>query len=173
MKLVLKILATILLIIVLGGLILPNDFKVERSIVIKATNHNIHQYVNDLKRWPRWSPWLKQDPSIKIVLGDITEGVGASQQWTAKGGGGHLMITQSSAESGIDYNFYFEGDDTAYPASIHYSEGKMPITVTWSMHGQIDHLILGPYIAMLMNPMVGKSFSEGLNRLKSVIESDG
>jgi len=172
MKLTLKILASILVVVILGGLILPNNFEIKRSVSIEASNSHIHQFVNNLKKWPQWTPWKESDPSVNVTLGEITQGLGASQSWTANGGGGSLTFTSSSSESGIDYDFFFEGDETRYPASISYSEGQPPITVTWKMSGKVDTLIIGPYVAMMMDPMVGDMFQKGLDKLKKIVEND-
>ena len=39
---------------------------------------------------------------------ETTTGIGASQNWTDKHGGGSLRFTSSSPEKGIEYDLYFD-----------------------------------------------------------------
>jgi len=80
--------------VIIVGLFLPSNYMVTRTVEISATPDQIHEYVGDLKRWPEWSPWKKADPTIEFTLGALTEGVGTSQSWTDKSGGGSLTVTQ-------------------------------------------------------------------------------
>ncbi len=172
MKKLVIVMTSIIVLFVLGGLILPSDFEVKRSVSINANTPTIHQFVNELNKWTLWAPWLDIDPSIKTTLGAITRGKGASQSWSGSGGGGSLEFTSSSIETGIEYDLYFEGDPTRYFSSISYAETDQPIEVTWLMKGKIETVIIGPYVAMMMDTLVGDMFQDGLNKLKIVVETD-
>ena len=99
----LKIFGVILIIFVVVGFILPNQIEIKREIEIDASTSVIHKYVNNLDNWPKWSPWLELDPSIQTIIDDIHEGVGASQSWLGKSGGGKLTFTESSIDKGVVY----------------------------------------------------------------------
>jgi len=170
MNTVLKGFAIICVIVVVVGLIIPNDVDVRRSIEISATVEEIHQYTNDLEQWPKWSPWITADPSIKTTLGDIHSGIGASQSWIGASGSGQLRLTGSSLDSGIIYDMTFEGDPTVYQAGISYLSKGDSVTVTWYMTGQMKPIIVGNYFSLLMDTFVGDSFQQGLEMLKEVVE---
>ena len=40
-----------------AGFVLPAEWRVERSQVIKADRALIHSYVADLHTWPAWTAW--------------------------------------------------------------------------------------------------------------------
>jgi len=170
MNTVLKGFAIICVIVVVVGLIIPNDVDVRRSIEISGTVEEIHQYTNDLEQWPNWSPWITADPSIKTTLGDIHSGIGASQSWIGASGSGQLRLTSSSLDSGIQYDMTFEGDPTVYQAGISYQSKGGSVTVTWYMTGQMKPIIVGNYFSLLMDTFVGDSFEQGLEMLKQVVE---
>ncbi len=170
MKTFLKLFAIITTIVLLLGLLLPNDVDVQRSVEINASTIAIHPYINNLENWSHWSPWLAQDPSIKTTIGEITSDVGASQSWQGVSGSGSLTITSSSIQNGVVYDMRFEGDPTLYRAGFEYTEKGDKTTVTWFMRGEMKPIIIGNYFALLMDTFVGDSFQQGLDKLKTLAE---
>ena len=167
----LKVFGVILTIFVVVGLILPNQVEIKREIEINASTDIIHEYVNNLDNWPKWSPWLELDPSIQTTIGDVHQGVGASQSWLGKSGGGNLTFTESSVEKGVLYDMSFDGDPTVYQAGLSYQEKGSKILVRWTMTGEMKPIIIGNYFALLMDSLVGDSFVTGLEKLKEISEN--
>ncbi len=73
---ILKILFIVIVVLVAAvigvGMTLDSKIEVERSITIKAKAIDIFPYVNDLEKWPEWSPWEEDDPTIVTTRGDRT-----------------------------------------------------------------------------------------------------
>ncbi len=172
MQTFLKIFGVILAIFVVVGLILPNQVEIKRDIEINASTEVIHEYVSNLENWPKWSPWLELDPTIQTNIGDIHQGVGASQSWQGKSGGGNLTFTQSSIEKGVVYKINFEGDPTLYRAGLSYQTKGNKTLVSWTMTGEVKPIIIGNYFALLMDSLVGDSFVSGLEKLKTISENN-
>ncbi len=167
-KTVLWTVGIVLGLIIIVGLFLPGNYQVTRTVEIAAGPEQIHKYVGDLKRWPEWSPWKKADPTIEITLGTITEGVGASQSWTDKTGGGSLTITQSDSQAGIAYDLFF--DEYPCQAQMSYEADGPKTRVVWEMSGEAGMPVVGGYFALMMDGMVGPMFEEGLSMLKQAVE---
>jgi len=172
MKTFLRFFGVFLLSVVVVGLIIPNNIDVRRSVEIDAPVQVVHQYVSDLEQWSNWSPWLALDPSIKITFGDIRKGVGASQSWQGASGNGQMMITESSLEKGIVYQVSFEGDSTRYQAGLSYQQKGSKTLVTWYMTGAMEPIIIGNYFSLLMDSLIGESFTMGLSQLKTLAENE-
>ncbi len=166
----LKSFATIIGLFAVVGLILPNQIDIKRQIVIDAPIETVHQQVNNLENWPKWSPWTKLDPSIKTTLGDIHSGAGASQSWVGSSGSGHLTFIESSLSGGVVYKMTFDGDSTVYKAGFSYQQQGENTQVTWFMTGKMEPIIIGNYFALLMDSLIGDSFVQGLELLKTVSE---
>ena len=75
------IIVVLVVVFILIGFVLPKNYNVERSVVIRA--------------WDRWTPWQEADPTIVTTFGETTAGVGAS---------GELTFTQCSPETGVVYD---------------------------------------------------------------------
>lgn len=169
MKLV-KMLAVLAILFIIGGFILPKDYSVSRTVLIGGEKSLIHEYVGDLDKWPEWSPWEKADSSIVVYPGDSSSGMGASQSWKGESGSGRLEFTDTSEDDGIKYDLFFD-DQGEGTASIRYRGLGDMTEVVWTMTGRIEQpVILAPYIAMSMDLIVGHLLKQGLDDLKKVVE---
>lgn len=163
-------LGSLFLITLVMGFVLSNEYEVERSIEINAPVETVHQYVNDLSKWPLWTPWQKADPNAKIKMGDKISGEGASQTWEGKDGKGVLTITRSSSDYGIDYDMGFDGAATQTKNHIVYQIKDGKTRVNWIMKGKMPIPVIGAYVALVMDKIAGPMFDSGLHNLKTVVE---
>ncbi len=162
---------SVLIVFVVGGMVLPTKYSLSRTIEIQAKPEAIHAYVGDLKKWDVWAPWKEEDPEIVTTYGEITSGVGANQSWMDREGGGSLILTMSSPEKGIAYDLFFDqGKYQCKSAMLYKSLAENMTKVTWSMQGDMNMPILGGYLAMTMDSMIGTMFERGLSKLKSQVE---
>ena len=77
----------------------PDDFQVQRSIVVKAAPEKILPLITDFRRWSEWSPYEKLDPAMKRVHAGAPSGVGAVYEWegSGKAGAGRMEIKEVQA----------------------------------------------------------------------------
>ncbi|NOZ51927.1 MAG: SRPBCC family protein [Gammaproteobacteria bacterium] len=172
------------------GALLPTRFEVERSIEIQAASATIHEYVGDLKKWEQWALWRKEEPFLEVTFGEITTGVGASQSWQGDSGEGSLSIIMSSPHHGIVYDLYTDGGryktecvilyedvyatgHTGEPSNINntLNNNRKTTKVTWRMKGDMHSPIIGGYLGLTMDAVVGALFEQGLMELKKVVEA--
>ncbi|MFH0944905.1 MAG: SRPBCC family protein [Planctomycetota bacterium] len=161
------VLVVVVLFLVVGFL-LPGEFTVEQSRVVKADAEKIHALVGDLRHWEEWMPWYEMDPTIVTTFGEKTTGVGAKQTWTGKDGDGEILITRSDPTSGIEYDMVMIEGGRRMPSQggVRYAQEGDGIKVTWSMSGEIDTPVIGGYLALAMDRfLIGPSFQEGLEKL--------
>ncbi|MCM2679478.1 SRPBCC family protein [Echinimonas agarilytica] len=172
MKIILKSVLVLWVIVLIVGFMLPKEYEVSRSIIINADVASVHAYSEDLELWQQWQPWQDADPTVKIELGPITRGVGASQAWRGEGGDGELLFTQVQPNKGIDYDVWFNGkQDQAKGFLTYRAISNEETEVTWTMTGAVQTPIFGGYLALMMDNMVGPSFQLGLFKLRSLIET--
>ena len=175
LKIIKSLIALLIIIIVLFiviGIFLPKDYTVSRSVVIDASPQQIHPYLNNLNNWPKWSPWAENDPTLKVTVGDISSGIGASQSWIGKDGDGSLVITESSIREGIDYDLEFNKGQFRCKGIFEYIPEGQGTDVIWEMRGKVDTPVLGGYFAAKMDTWVGAEFEKGLQNLKEVVEEN-
>ena len=87
------IVAAILMVAVAVILILaatkPNEFRVQRSVTIKAPADKIYPMIVDLHGWAAWSPYEKKDPNMKRTFSGAQSGKGAIYEWNGDKNVGH------------------------------------------------------------------------------------
>ena len=173
LKKVLIGLAAVVAIFLIVAATRPADFRVERSRTIAAPAAALFDQVNDHKKFQKWNPWDKMDPSSKTTYSGADSGVGAVASWVGEMvGEGSATITESKpgelvrqrmdwkkpmeGVSTVDFTFKAEGDKT---------------TVTWAMYGKNN--FMGKVMSMFMDceKMCGPEFEKGLADLEKVVAS--
>ena len=177
-KIILIVLAVVIAIAVLVVLLLashkPDEFRVERSIVIAAPPEAIFPRVDSLRAWTDWSPWEQRDPAMKRDYSGPASGVGAVYGWDGNKdvGSGRMEIVESVPSSRIriklDFIRPFEGHNIAEFVFEPQAGGTR---VVWSMHGPAPLLSKVMQVFMDMDAMIGRDFEAGLATLKSRAEA--
>ncbi len=170
---ILRVVFWFLILLFIAGVFLPQHYMVTRSVTINGSGAQIHQLTNDLAQWPKWSPWLELEPSVSVNLGDKTQGVGASQSWTDSSGGGRLLFIQSDPGQAISYNIWFGDAQNPAISSMTYTTLNATQTkVHWSIEGDMQMPVIGFYMALIMDKLVGPAFELGLENIKREVEKD-
>jgi hypothetical protein len=152
-----------------AGFVLPAEWRVERSQVIKADRALIHSYVADLHTWPAWTAWTaERDPSTTWTYSGEPVGKGAAYSWEGDEiGNGHLMITAAALSEGIDFELSFDGDSNLSYGSIQYTDAPDGVRVTWSLWGTMSGSP-GRWAGLLMDRLAGRDLEAGLEGLDKV-----
>ena len=151
----------------------PDNFRVERSVTIKAPPEKIYPYFDDFTRWAVWSPWERLDPAMKRTFSGPPTGAGAVYAWqgNSKVGEGRMEILESSPSSKLliklDFIKPFEGHNTAEYTLVPSGDTTQ---VTWAMYGPAPFVskLMGVFVSM--DSMIGKDFEAGLANLKAAAE---
>jgi effector-binding domain-containing protein len=170
-----KILITLVGILVVGcvvGLLLPRHVKVERSVVIGRPPSLIFATLNSFQLFPRWSPWQDLDPNMHQTTEGPRDGVGAKLVWSGndKVGNGTQTITAVVPGRSVDSDLDFGQMGTAKSVMTLAPQGAST-KVTWSVVVDMGANPVGHYFGFMMDGMLGKDFSNGLNKLKPLMES--
>lgn len=173
MKKFLGFILAVLIILGVIGYFLPTSYSVHKTKMISSNSAHIHKYVGDLNKWQDWTAWKGNDPDIEIFIGEKTTGIGASQNWTDKHGGGSLTFTSWSPEKGIEYDLVFDGGKFKSKSAIQYDTSSTTRTrVDWTLNGDMEMPIIGGYMALFFKYFIGDMFQQGLDELKIIVEKD-
>lgn len=171
LKILLIIIAVIGAIVVIGGLLLPKEYAVERSIVIKAPDSVVYNNVADFEEFYKWNPWSKMDPKAKVNYNGTPATVGHSYEWNGEeSGNGTMTITNLEANKMVDIDLHFikpmeSKADTKFTLTPETDGTK----ITWHMTGVCDGII-SKWFGVMMDGMIGKDFESGLANLKNKVE---
>ena len=169
LKIILGGLAAIIVVVLVVGLFLSKDYRVERSMSMAVKPVVVFNEVNSFQKWSPWSPWLAMDPTIKNTFSGPESGVGNKVAWTSeKSGSGSQTITLSESPSRIETALDFGEMGTATADWTFAPQGD-GVLVTWGLTGTADGL-LGGYFASMMDGWVGTTYEDGLLRLRDYVQ---
>jgi len=156
------------------GMMLPPDWYVSRSTVIDAPPAAAYPLVRDLKQWPRWSPWQKKDPAMKVEYGARSAGDGAESRWeSATLGTGTMKILDTSRDRLVHYETRIRSGrwDCLMEGRIRFQkrqDGKT--SVEWVAVGREEKLLPKLIAQVGFDRMMGPDFEAGLASLKAAAE---
>lgn len=159
-----------LLLVVAVGFLLPSHYTIERVLVVEAAPAQIHELVGDLEQWPRWTPWLRDDPSLVVTQGDLSTGKDAQLAWENKTGGGDLIFTRSQADWGVAFDLTLGKRKRLSACSIRYRVIQQGTEITWQLQGDAGMDILSRYFNLMLDPLMGPMLEDGLDQIKVLAE---
>ncbi len=166
-------LAALVLIFLIVVATRPAEYRVARSITIKAPAAKVFAQVNDLHLWKAWSPWAKLDPNMKETHAGPPAGVGATYHWVGnkKVGEGRMTITQSNPPQLVAIKLEFIKPFAATSVSEFKFEAENQETnVMWKMTGHNGFIAKAFCMFMNMDKMIGGDFEKGLAAMKAAAE---
>lgn len=167
LKLILGSLVVVILILLVGGVVLPKEYRVERSIMVEASPGAVFYQVDNPGRWEEWFPWFALD-SERNRSGPYS-GVGAKVTWIGEDSPAiSRTITFSERESRIETKLDLgEMGEPNGDWSIESTDSGA--RVVWGING-VAPGVLGGYFARAMDSRFGPDMEEGLARLKVISE---
>jgi hypothetical protein len=151
-----------------------SDFRVTRSLAMKAPPSTVFQQINDFHAWEAWSPWAKLDPAAKTTFDGPTSGEGASFAWSGndKVGEGRQTILKSQPDELVQIKLDFERPfkDTCTSEFTVKPDADQTL-VTWSMYGKRG--FVGKCMGLIIDcdKIIGPDFEKGLASMKAIVES--
>ncbi len=172
-KISLGVLAGVIVLLLLGSLLIPSRWQVERSIDIGVAPGVVFPYINNLSKWPEWTSWYRREPKPLTHYSGPEEGAGARSAWQDASGQGEMGITVSVPDWGITYDLSFgHGEYTARGEIMLAPLDQGNATrVTWRTRGDSGMNPLAKYFQRAMNPRIDADLQQSLEQLKRLLEA--
>lgn len=165
-----KIIGTVTLFLLVLVLLIasnkPDQFRVERSLVVNAPADSIRGYITDFHQWILWSPYEAKEPTMPRTYEGPSSGTGSVYSWKGEQvGSGRMEILDVRPEKimiKLDFSAPFEAHNTAEFLLEPQQNGTK---VSWVMYGPNNFMskVMGVFFSMDL--MVGKDFEKGLQNL--------
>lgn len=172
-----KILLALLVLFAVLALVValqPAEFRTTRAVHINAAPAAILPEIEDLRRFARWNPFGKPDPTMRQVFSGADRGPGATMAWAgnAQVGEGRMTITEVRPDQlvAIRLDFVKPFPSTCMAEFTCQAEGQ-GTRVTWSMAGRRTFVPKAIGLFLDMDKMIGDRFTSGLTELKSIVET--
>ncbi len=163
------------LVLILAGVALglPAHVTVSRSVVINAPEHVIYPYLNDLRRFPKWSPWAARDPNMKETFSGPPEGKGAKIEWASEEpsvGTGSMEIVETDPSRSMKIAANYNGLEGV--SSYELTPSGAGSKVTWSFGYDTGSSPLKRWKALMIDGFIGAEYGVGLDKLRHWVEAD-
>ncbi|MBI1933650.1 MAG: SRPBCC family protein [Ignavibacteriales bacterium] len=172
LKILLKVIIVIIVLFLVVALFLPSEYKVERSIEINQPVEVVYNYVADFNNFYKWNPWTPFEPGHKVVVTGDSAAVGQKYFWEGKTiGSGEMVFTELKPYSLIkaDIEFLTPQHGTGKVDFVFVPNGNST-KFSWSISGDADYLV-GRYMGLMMDMILGKNFEDGAKTLKEKCEA--
>jgi len=161
----------LILVFLVVAMILPGEYKVERSTVVNTEPEVVYSMVADLNMWLKWSPWVEMDPNTEYTF--TGEAGKVNSTWSWKGevvGEGSLthveLVPHKSISSTLEFTAPQEMTSKEQWTFEKAGEGTK---VTWVDEGELGYPV-GRYFGLFLDGMLGADFEKGLAKLKTISE---
>jgi len=161
------------LILAAAALGLPAHVTVARSVVINAPEYAIYPYLNNLRRFPDWSPWVARDPNMKLTYSGPPEGKGAKLEWVSEKpsiGEGSMVIVETEQSRNVSLAANYNGLEgiSTYDLAPSGAGSK----VTWTFGYETGSSPMKRWKGLMLDGFIGAEYHAGLEKLKAKIEGD-
>jgi len=163
--------ATLAVLFLVIGFLLPSKFNVSRSTQINAPAEKVYALLAAPREWPRWTVWNRRDPGMKVTYSGAESGKGAKWAWESQSEGvGNMEFTAAEPGKRIEYVLVFPEFGMRSTGALTLLPSGSGTQVTWATVGDVGANPINHYFAALMDRMVGPDFEGGLANLKALAE---
>ena len=164
-------LAALAVLMLLGGMVLPGRFHIERSVLSTAQPAKAYALVADPHHWKSWTVWNRRDPAMQIGYFGAPSGAGSGWEWQSKTeGSGKMTLTAVTPDQRVAYDLYFPDMDSNSSGELRFEPAGGGTRITWTMDGDMGANPLMHWMGLMMDRMVGPDFEGGLANLKTLAE---
>lgn len=177
LKRILSVAASLLIVIVVIGLMIPSQVHVERTITINARPHRIYPFISNFKQWDKWSPWANIDPEAEFSI--IGRGKQQKMFWSSNDprvGKGSQEFVALDKPTQIKTHLDF-GQQGIADANFNLTAENDVTKVTWSLDTDMRAgvpLYMKPFSAYLgfwMDSLIGQDYEQGLSNLQKLVQN--
>ena len=170
---VVYILLGLIILLLVIALLLPKNYNVEKSTIIKKNIAEVMDKVGNLNFYSQWNPWQQSDTTAKNTISGTPNTAGHKYAWVGKkvGVGALTLINIDNKHIHFDLEFFKPWNAKAKDNWLFESWGDGNETkVTWQNSGGLSFPV-----ARLMGPKINKDlnlqFEQGLKNLKKMCEA--
>ncbi len=171
---ILIILGSLIAIFLIAGLLLPKNFRVEKSVLINKPKQEVFDYVKLIRNQEKYSVWVMKDPNVKIVYTGTDGTVGFKSSWTSDdknvGVGEQEIIKLKEGEMfEVVLRFKKPFEATNYGITEVSSLNNGSTKVSSIFYGGCK-FPMNVMIHLMMAKLVGKDMQKNLSNLKTNLE---
>jgi uncharacterized protein YndB with AHSA1/START domain len=151
----------------------PSDYRVERTVLLKAPPEKVYTLIEDVRRWPDWSMEDEKDPKLKRAFFGPARGTGAGYDWAGgpHSGKGRATITEAVPPSRVVVQVQVkEPYEDKSTLEIHLSPHDSGTLLRWAASGGMSYFTKVTTAFTTMDAVMGPRVEDSLAKLKLLAE---
>ncbi len=162
------VIAIIFALILIAGLFLSGDLKVEAEREFNAPKEYLFNLMNDMKDVPLWNNWVIDDPEIELHFSPVTMGKGAFYTWASeKSGEGQLSFRNVYKSDSIVATLQFgDMDESLVKYEFANESSKTKVKMTMKSHMGFPYNLM----KWFFKRSVFNSYEKSFDHMEKVIE---
>lgn len=168
MRYLFRTLFSLFLVVSIAGVLLPNRYKIEKTIISHCQPKQLHQWVFDLANWHLWDPWTtyqKQRKELELVNSNK---VGAYLKWQNGDDIGEMTVTALTSRY-MTYTSIVNNHTST--GKIVYSPFGEHGQITWEIEGGINTFLIGSILTQYNKYKMQSAIHHGLRNLNSLCKT--
>lgn len=159
-------LASLMVLFIAVGLILPHTVEVTRTATLNASPEEVFPHLEDLEAWTAWTPWGDVESRIE----GASRGAGATRIWDDPNlGSGTLTLTSVIPLRSVEYRADVEGGLT-FSGTLAVEPDGDGTSVTWTESVSWGMNPLMGWTGLGLGESQGRQLEQTLARLREVVE---
>lgn len=162
--------AVLAMVLLVGGLLLPRETTVRRSIVVAAPPADVFVLVDDMAGgWRRWDPFVGD--GVAASVSGVPRGVGAALTLTNRDGAvlSRMTLVGSDPPHAVDYQLEVPSG-MASRGRIALDADGAGTRVTWQHHIDFGGNPLQRWRGLVVDAYLGSKFARGLDALAHAVD---
>lgn len=164
LKVISAVFAATVVLLVVVGLFLPRQWKVEVQTQTRATKAQLLPLVRDFRQWSRWTAAM---PELTYAYSEQQGAPGAWMSWQGPGSKAKFILVEANDRS-VKFDEMVESDEVNAHGEIALGDGEL----VWRDEGTLPPVI-GGYFKGMMERALAEHMRSGLAKLKVVAEGAG
>jgi Polyketide cyclase / dehydrase and lipid transport len=149
------------------------NIQIVKSVTVKGDKKEVFDMVRYLNNFPKWSPFLVQDPTQKVEVKGTDGTVGAQYHWVGNGGEdvGYQEIMKVDTFSFVGMRCDIQKPFVAKP-TFDYSFKETPNGIEVTQDFKVESDLVSAFFLWLGGAKVGMEATnqQGLDLLKKAVE---
>jgi hypothetical protein len=151
------------------------SIQIVKSVTVNGSKTEVYDMVRYLKNFPKWSPFLAEDPSQKYEVKGTDGTMGAQYHWDGNGGKdlGYQEIVKIDSLNFVGMQCDIQKPFVAKP-TFDYTFTESPNGITVTQDFKVESGLVDAFFMWLFNAKEGmeKTNQKGLDLLKKAVEQN-
>ena len=168
MRYFIRTLFSILLLVAITSVLLPNRYTVAKTITSHCKQVQFENWVLDLAQWHLWTPFATYEKSWQALELANSNKIGAYLKWQSGDNIGEMTVTAMTNHT-ISYTSVYEQNTNIGSITADFFADQLQIT--WAIEGGINTPLLGGILTEYYKYKTHDAIDLGLRNLNSLCKS--